>query len=275
MEGEVKALYSRQIDSLKTNNPKTPIDTQAEYDALIAGLTKDLRSEESTELGKRRRELNSVRQTELADLKKNLSAQKKALKDSQYRLDTSETRVSVSRFEAEGKKFPMIVESSGEFYEFTMPVTYKLKSGGRQEMLDEYYRIYSAAQSDGLAGEITYKAQEVIPDLWLLKPSTGRVLNLLEKDAVLTRATGGRGMVVSTAGELEVQGAAIRLESGMGQAELWVNGKNVGKTPYLYTTPAGKDGNAAGRIPLGGRREAGGFGGPGRGAEQHGEGHPR
>ena len=93
-------------------------------------------------------------------------------------------------------------------------------------------------QLAALAGEITYKVQEEIPDLWLLNPGTGRMLNLLEKDAVLTRATGGRGMVVRTAGEMEV------LESGMGQVELRVNDKNVGKTSYMHTSPAGKTGTS-------------------------------
>ncbi len=243
MEKEVKTLYDGQVEALKASNPKAPFETQAEYEALIDGMAKELRAKQRTETNKRRNELNQARRIELADLQKQVAQKKTALNNARFTLNASATRVEVDNFDTQEKHFPMELQSTDENIRLTMPAFYALKAKDRQAMMDEYYGVYSAAQSDGLGGEITYKALEVFPDLWLLKPGTGRVLNLLEDDAVLARATEGRDMLVSTAGKLEVLGAAIRLESGTGgQAELTVNGRDVGKTPYVYTSPAGKTG---------------------------------
>ena len=76
MEKEVKTLYDGQVEALKASNPKAPFETQAEYEALIDGMAKELRAKQRTETNKRRNELNQARRIELADLQKHGSPEK-------------------------------------------------------------------------------------------------------------------------------------------------------------------------------------------------------
>ncbi len=237
MEVEVNALYGRQKAAVKENNPKEPFDTQKEYEDLIAGLTAELEAKRKTELDRRRGEFQTARQGELADLRKQQIQNRKALEGSRFTLGFSATQVKVARFSAEEKSFPMEIRALGKEYSFAVPVSYTLR-GNRDAIRKEYYRIYSADQSGGLAGEITCTVTELYPDIWVLRPDRARVVNLLENDAELTRTTGASGeMAVSTAGEVKKIAALVRIESEPGRAQVSVNGKPLGAAPVVYTVP--------------------------------------
>lgn len=250
MEEEVKVLYDRREAAVKQNNPKEPFDTQKEYEALIGGLTAELRAEQKAELGRRGADLRTARRGELVELQEQLALRKDELNGRRFTLGGSATQVRVVRFSAEEKRFPMEVRAAGKEFTFAVPVSYALRGQGRDAVRREYYRVYSADQSGGLAGELTYTVFELYPDIWVLRPVETRVVNLLENDAELTRSDRGAGeMVVSTAGGVKKIAAVVRLESGTGrEAEgvalgrvraefLWPDG--TGRTFALNLRPGG------------------------------------
>ncbi len=236
MEEEVKALYDQRADAVMDNNPKEPFETQAEYDKLIAGMTAEIRAEQRAELGRRRAELKNARREQLSGIEGQLRRSKAELSGSRFTLGAAAARVSVANFNAEEKRFPMEVRAEIQQAAFTVPVSYTLKGRGRDALRDEYYQVYSADQSGGLAGEITYTVFELYPDVWVFQPVETRVLNLLENDLELTRSGGGKGaMAVSTAGEGKPIATVLRLESGTGsEAEVKLNGKAAGRTGLTH-----------------------------------------
>ena len=235
MEKEVDALYGQQAAAVRENNPKEPFETQEEYEAHIDELTAEIRARQEAEIAKRRDDLGGSRETELSGLKEQLALARAELGQSRFVLGAGTTTVTVAPFSAEDKSFPMEVEARHEEVAFNIPVSYTLGGTSRDALRDEYYRIYRADQSGGLAGELSYRAFELSPNIWVLQPTETRVVNLLENDAVLTgsRQSGG-AMVVSTERKLEKLAAVLRLESGVPgeEAVLKLDGKAVGKTPY-------------------------------------------
>ncbi len=194
--------------------------------ARVAGINREIATLEA-EIAKRQQAINAARNQEE---KIRLEVEQRRAK-----ADESDKRLAATQLASIKEQTRRVLEQrkSEEALRNQMEKQLEIERVNLSQKAQER-RVQLAA----LVGEITYKVQEEIPDLWLLNPGTGRMLNLLEKDAVLTRATRGRGMVVRTAGEMEV------LESGMGQVELRVNDKNVGKTSYMHTSPAGKTGTS-------------------------------
>ena len=242
METEVGALYAQQAQAIRDNNPKEPFETQKEYEALIAGLTRELKAKEESELTSRREELNNQRKTEIAAIREQLKDAKTALDGSRFTLDSSATSVTVNDFNAEEKHFPMQVQSRAEKLSFIVPVSYPLKGSGRNALREEYYRVYSADKSGGLAGEIDYSVFELYTDIWVLQPNKTRVINLLENDAELANSNHGGEMLVSTEGEVKKINALLHLESGTeNPAKLTLNGQEVGQTGHTLLVPEGEE----------------------------------
>ncbi|OQX29978.1 MAG: hypothetical protein B0D92_00900 [Spirochaeta sp. LUC14_002_19_P3] len=245
MENEVRALYDQQVEALRENNPKEPFESQEEYEDYIAELSAEVRSRQTNELEQRREELNKTRSTETAGLSEQLAQAKAELSSSRFVLGAGSTAVKVAAFNIGDKVFPMEVSAKdGDAIAFSIPVSYSLKSGDRSALREEYYRVYSADQSGGLAGELSYRAFELYPNIWALQPEDTKVVNLLEDDAVLTRSSGsGEALLVSVSeGEPRKLTAALLLESGTGEeARLKINGKDAGSTPHLYLAASETD----------------------------------
>ncbi len=238
MEGEVTALYDQQVDAIRENNPKEPFESQEEYEEYIAELSAEVRSRQKIELEQRRGELNKTRSAETAGLSEQLAQARAELSSSRFVLGAGSTAVKVAAFNIGDKSFPMEVSArDGEAIAFSIPVSYSLKGGGRSALREEYYRVYSADQSGGLAGELSYRAFELYPDIWALQPEDTKVVNLLEDDAVLTRSGGAGGalLVSVSEGAPRKLTAALLIESGTGgEARLKIDGKDAGSTPHLY-----------------------------------------
>ncbi len=240
LEEKMNGIIAEREAAIEKDNPKQPFETQKEYEAHIAGLKAEARTEWQADLKARKAEQSKARREELADLRKELGQQKRELNGSQFTLDMNAVEVKMARFDAETKVFPLKVQGKDERFTFAVPVSLKLKSRERQALGEEYFRIYSADQSGGLAGEIAYTVEQIYPDIWTLKPTKVRVVNLLENDRELARSSRiEEGMVVSTAGRAEPLAAVVRLESDTEKAEVWVGGKLIGATPLVYPLPAG------------------------------------
>ncbi len=242
-EREVNALYDGRIEAIRENNPKEPWDTADEYEELIARLTAGVETERTAEIDRRRAELQRNRESELVELRERLEARKAALNGREFTLGASATTVHVARFSAEQKRFPMEVRASNDDFAFVVPLAYTIDSQDRTVLREEYYRVFSADQAGGLAGEITYTVFELYPDLWVLQPTQTRVVNLLEDDAELGRVLTSAGeMIVGTADGVERLSAVVRLESGIDEeAEILFNGVSAGTTDLVHTLPERDD----------------------------------
>ena len=253
LEEKMNAIIAEREAAIEKDNPKQPFETQKEYETHIAGLKTEARTEWQADLKAKKAEQNKARREELADLRKELGQRRRELNGSQFTLDMNAVEVKMARFDAETKVFPLKVQSTDERFTFAVPVSLKLKSRERKALGEEYFRIYSADQSGGLAGEITYTVEQVYPDIWTLQPTGVRVMNLLDNDREMARSSQIEGgMVVTTAGRAEPLAAVVRLESEREKAEVWVGDRLIGATPLVYPLPAG-----SARPGLCGRNSAG------------------
>lgn len=232
MEQEVNSLFDTRVATVRENNPREPWDTAEEYEVIITTLTAELEGERETDLAQRRAGLEASRESELSDLRERLGEYRRAITGQEYTLGAGSTAVEVARFNAEEKRFPIHVRTTDDRHAFAIPVSYAIDSTDRQVLRDEYYRVFSADQSGGLAGEITYTVFELERDLWVLQPTRTRVINLLEGDTELIRFGGGAGqMLVSTASAVEPVAGVIRFESEIREpAEVWIDGRRTGTT---------------------------------------------
>jgi uncharacterized caspase-like protein len=234
---EINQLYDSRVAAVRENNPKEPRDTDAEYEEIIIGLTAEIEAERTAELERRRSELEANQVSELSELRAQLSRRKDQLNGRTFSLGASATEVHVARFNAEEKRFPIEVRAAEDNYTFAVPLSYTIDSQDRSVLREEYYRVFSADQSGGLAGEITYTVFELYPNIWVLQPIETRVVNLLEDDTELAFTAAAAGeMVVSTADRVVPVAGIVRFESSrVSPAEVRMDGRTLGTTDLVYS----------------------------------------
>jgi hypothetical protein len=239
---EINRLYDARVAAVRENNPKEPWDTDAEYEELITGLTEDIEAERTGELESRRQDLRAAQASELEELRMQLARRKSQLTGSTFTLGAAATEVHVANFNAEEKRFPIQVRAADDTHAFVVPLSYTIDSRDRTVLREEYYRVFSADQSGGLAGEITYTVFELYPDIWVLQPTETRVINLLEDDTELAFTAAGTGeMVVSTADRVAQIPGIVLLETDDGRGGITLDGTEIGTSGTLYRIPDGEE----------------------------------
>ena len=132
----------------------------------------------------------------------------------------------------------------------------ELGARDREVLRKEYYRVFSADQAGGLSGEIEYSVHEIFPHIWAVRPSSARVVNLLERDAVLASygvasltspekaapsiGPGGEELLFSTeSGGVRKFAALLYIESAAAdeRVAITLDGTSFGETGSRYYLP--------------------------------------
>lgn len=242
--GEIDSLGERRAAALEEENPMDPWETPEEWAARLAEMRAQITAETDGERTARRRELESSRAAELQPLVSQRDALRADLNGREYTLGSGATRVVVRDFNPYEKRFPIVLTSTAEETPFSASLSYEITSRDRDVLREEYYRVFSADQANGLSGEFTYRVYELYPDVWAVVPHEARVINLLEDDAVLTTAPGGQEFLIHTDAE------SGRVERWAGAVEVTANGAGrieleAGPARLVHT----RDGNALIAVP--------------------------
>jgi uncharacterized repeat protein (TIGR02543 family) len=182
---ELERLYLERVATFQSGNPRDPWETAKEHEARLQSGTDELQAEYKTERKQQEQELSARLESELESLERQLQQAKAELNGRRFTPGTEATAVEVKPFNAEEKRFPVNLRIADSSIAYTVPLSYDIESQDRNVIRDEYYRVFSAYESNALVGQAEYAVYELEPDVWGIFPLLSEVVNLLENDTVL------------------------------------------------------------------------------------------
>jgi hypothetical protein len=192
---ELDGLHRQRVSAYRENNPRDPWETAGEHEQRIGAGLEAL--QEECELQRREQEagLTARLERELVPLEEQLQQAKSELDGMRFRPGSEATAVEVNPFNAEQKRFPITLRVADSSISYAVPLSYAIESQDRDVIREEYYRVFSAYESEALVGRAEYAVYELEADVWGVFPLRSEVVNLLEGDAVLISSGTGEASV--------------------------------------------------------------------------------
>ncbi|NCC14164.1 MAG: DUF1566 domain-containing protein, partial [Spirochaetia bacterium] len=174
---ELERLRLQQISSYRTANPQDPWETIKEFEARVGEYQAALVTEGEARL----REIERQRDAEVGKIQVQLEQAKRELEGMRFTLGPTMTKVTVDKFDAENKWFPMKVTSTVSSLPFEVSLFFKIDSTDRNVLQREYTRVDDAQKAKALVGTISYTLEEFAPFNWVCKVESTSVHSLLEE----------------------------------------------------------------------------------------------
>ena len=185
---DLDALYEAKVKTFRAETPKDPWETVPEYEKRITGDLAKLENEKLLERNGQEVLLKGRLEAETEPLRKQQREARTALDGKRFLVPASQMTVRVGDFDAEQKGFPITLTVQEELGTFTEQLGFVIESREREVLRNEFYRVYSAAQSGALVGSVAYRVYETGENIWIQVPEWIEVINLLESDSVLAKA---------------------------------------------------------------------------------------
>jgi uncharacterized repeat protein (TIGR02543 family) len=185
---DLDTLYEVKIEAFRNENPQDPWETSAEHEDRLKGDLDALAAENENTKASQRNELERSMQQEIEPLFDSLKTAQNELQGKLFEVPMDNAKVHVGVFDAERKQFPITVSVQDGSVSFTQSLFYEIESRDREVLKSEYYRVYSAAQSEALVGQVAYRVFETESGMWTVLPEYIEVVNLLEGDTIISRA---------------------------------------------------------------------------------------
>ena len=174
---ELERLGLQQVNSYRTTSPQDPWETNKEFEARVAEYQAGLVADGEAKI----REIERQRDAEVGKIQVQLEQAKRELEGMKFTLGPAMTKVTVDKFDAENKWFPMKVTSTVSSLPFEVSLFFKIDSTDRNVLQREYTRVDDAQKAKALVGTISYTLEEFAPFDWVCKVESTSVHSLLEE----------------------------------------------------------------------------------------------
>ena len=193
---ELERLGLQQVSSYRITNPQDPWETDKEFVARVGDYQAGLVADGEAKI----REIEKQRDDEVGKIQVQLEQAKRELKNMRFTLGPTMTKVTVEKFDAENKRFPIRVSSLDDSLPFKASLFFKIDSTDRNVLQREYRRVGEAQNANALIGTIYYTLEEFAPFNWVCMVKSTSVQSMLEgvsgKPVELLRS--GRDTIVET-----------------------------------------------------------------------------
>jgi hypothetical protein len=173
---ELERLGLQQVSSYRITNPQDPWETDKEFEARVGDYQAALVAEGEAKI----REIEKQRDDEVGKIQVQLEQAKRELKNMRFTLGPTMTKVTVEKFDAENKRFPIRVSSLDDSLPFEASLFFKIDSTDRNVLQRGYRRVDDAQKANALIGTIYYTLEEFAPSIWVGKVGSASILSLLE-----------------------------------------------------------------------------------------------
>lgn len=174
---ELERLGLQQVSSYRITNPQDPWETDKEFEARVGEYQAGLITDGEAKI----REIEKQRDDEVGKIQVQLEQAKRELEGMRFTLGPTMTKVTVDKFDAENKWFPMKVTSTVSSLPFEVSLFFKIDSTDRNVLQREYTRVDDAQKAKALVGTISYTLEEFAPFNWVCKVESTSVHSLLEE----------------------------------------------------------------------------------------------
>jgi uncharacterized caspase-like protein len=173
---ELERLGLQQISSYRTISPQDPWETDEEFEARVASYQSGLVTEGEAKI----RDIERQRDIEVGKIGVQLKQAKRELEGMQFTLGHTMTKVTVEKFDATNKRFPIKVVSLDDSLPFEVSLYFAITATERDAIQKEYYRVENANKANALVGSIRYSLKEFSPGIWIADTVSVEVNTLLE-----------------------------------------------------------------------------------------------
>ncbi len=240
---ELERLGLQQISSYRTANPQDPWETNEEFETRVS----EYQVVSVTEGEAKIREIERQSDAEVGKIQVQLEQAKRELENMRFTLGPTMTKVTVDKFDAENKRFPIKVSSLDDSLPFDVSLFFKIDSTDRNVLQREYRRVDNANKAQALVGILTYSLKEFSPGIWKADATNVIVNTLLEGTPssagmianVLSDGIGSRTLhyVIEGGGITQVYGI-LPIRSELGAMNVYVDGKLLGTADSTTTVLA-------------------------------------
>jgi len=240
---ELERLGLQQISSYRTANPQDPWETNEEFEARVSEYQVVLLTEGEAKI----REIERQRDAEVGKIQVQLEQAKRELEGMRFTLGPTMTKVTVDKFDATNKRFPIKVSSLDDLLPFEASLFFKIDSTDRNVLQREYSRVDDAQKANALVGTIVYSVEEFSPGIWKADATNVIVNTLLEGTPSspgmianeLSDGIGSRTLpyVIEGGGITQVYGI-LPIRSELGAMNVYVDGKLLGTADSTTTVLA-------------------------------------
>ena len=240
---ELERLGLQQISSYRTANPQDPWETNEEFEARVSEYQAALITEGEAKI----REIERQRDAEVGKIQVQLEQAKRELEGMRFTLGPTMTKVTVDKFDATNKRFPIKVSSLDDLLPFEASLFFKIDSTDRNVLQREYSRVDDAQKANALVGTIVYSVEEFSPGIWKADATNVIVNTLLEGTPSspgmianeLSDGIGSRTLpyVIEGGGITQVYGI-LPIRSELGAMNVYVDGKLLGTADSTTTVLA-------------------------------------
>ncbi len=185
---DLDSLYDTKVAQFRKENPRDPWETVKEHETRIKEGLDKLDSAHENDKIIQREVLENRLEEEINPLLAARDLARSELQGQQFEVPMDSVTVDVDAFDAEAKHFPISVAVDDGLVTFSKVLFYRIESRDRDVLRREYYRVYSAAQSEALVGRVAYRVFETKENLWTVIPEYIEIINLLENDTVIAKA---------------------------------------------------------------------------------------
>ncbi len=222
---DIDALYEVKVQTFRIETPKDPWETVPEYEKRIASDIIMLENIKLSEKNGQEVLLQNRLEAELAPLREQQKEARTALNGKRFIVPPKKITVDVGDFDAELKRFPILLIVQEELGINRYQLSYTIESLFRDVLKNEYYRVYSAVQSRALVGSVAYRVYEIGDNIWIQIPEWIEVMNLLEDGSVLVSAWNKESLnVVVPIGLFKAKQPISRLSSQLMNENLFLSG---------------------------------------------------
>ncbi|MEA5032980.1 MAG: caspase family protein [Sphaerochaeta sp.] len=231
---DLDVLHDSKVAAFRMENPRDPWETVIEHDIRLKDGLASLATATEIEKARERVELERRLQGEVDPLRASLETAQSELHGMRFEVSIDSATVHVGTFDTEAKQFPITVSVQDGSVSFTQSLFYKIESRDREIIKNEYYRVYSAAQSGALVGKIAYRVFKLEGKIWTVFPEYVEVVNLLEEDSVLSKAwERGKFVESSPATTFSVDDSVVGVSLGELKYNLMVSGLPLDSVVYV------------------------------------------
>ncbi|MEA5029130.1 MAG: caspase family protein [Sphaerochaeta associata] len=240
---ELERLGLQQVSSYRTTSPQDPWETNEEFEARVTEYQAGLVADGEAKI----REIEHQRDAEVGKIQVQLGQAKRELQGMQFTLGPTMTKVTVDKFDAANKRFPIKVSSLDDLLPFEASLFFKIDSTDRNVLQREYSRVDDAQKANALVGTIVYSVEEFSPGIWKADATNVIVNTLLEGTPSsagmianeLSDGIGSRNLsyVIEGGGITQVYGI-LPIRSELGAMNVYVDGKLLGTADSTTTVLA-------------------------------------
>ncbi|NCC91468.1 MAG: hypothetical protein EOM01_14085, partial [Spirochaetia bacterium] len=134
---ELGRLALQQVGSYTATSPQDPWETDEEFKARVTAYQSGLATEGEAKI----RDIEKQRDIEVGKIGVQLKQAKRELESMHFTLGPTSTKVTVEKFDAASKRFPVQVSSTDSSLPFTISSFYTITSTERSVLQREYQRV--------------------------------------------------------------------------------------------------------------------------------------